>query len=203
MWLLDRTWVFIVRYVRSRYKYYRWVAVNCRRCREITSFDDLKGSMSNTQRWWYSEWHRFFILPDGYPLTCHHVVFGLRRLRVKLYGEIEPRDAEYIKEYSDPIKDFAVLKVSGINTKPVQLAALRVRTEAYGLGFRPSTLSAELNGHLFSGKLEPGQKLQLRPSNQLKNRSQDMTSELQKLPWSDLPQEFRIGNVFNFQASGF
>lgn len=105
----------------------------------------------------------FLILPGGYILTCFHVIGGLRKFLVKLNNDQKPYQAEYLKEFSNPTADFAVLKlcdVSSVSIGAVQLGRIREKCEVYGFGFRPNNISIEPEGHSFHGDLRPGQKLQ-------------------------------------------
>lgn len=141
----------------------------------------------------------FLVLPGGCLLTCHHVVFGLEALHVQLPGDLTLHPAEYLADFSNPAADIAVLHVLGLDVPPVQLGRLREGSEATGYGFRPGSLAAEKVGHSFSGKLGPGQDLQLAPPAELKARLEQI-APAQRRPWNQLPGEFRLGQVRNFYA---
>jgi len=103
----------------------------------------------------------FCILPDGTLLTCHHVIAGLTSLKVKLQGSSNVIDAQYLADRSDPDSDLAVLKIPPDLLPAVQLARARDAATVYGYGYRPKTLQQEPEGHSFSGRLSPGQVLQV------------------------------------------
>lgn len=53
----------------------------------------------------------FVVHPDGFALTCHHVVYGLDVLKVR-FPDLEGLvDADYVAEWSDPSRDVAVLRI--------------------------------------------------------------------------------------------
>ncbi len=139
----------------------------------------------------------FFFLPDGRLLTCHHVVYPHRRLRVLVPWEDEPRPARYVEEYSDPASDVAVLAVDDPPAW-VQLGALREGSAALGVGFRPTELSTEPLGHTFSGSLASGQELRLTPDAEARETIERLT---QRSAWNVLPPDFRVGRVANFVGS--
>ena len=56
------------------------------------------------------------VTPDGEVLTNQHVVAGATRIRVTLFGETEPRDADLIG--GDPSADVALLKIRDARNLP-------------------------------------------------------------------------------------
>lgn len=142
----------------------------------------------------------FFILPTGYILTCHHVIFGLQRLQVKISnGEVF--QAEYLEKFSNPVADFAVLKLSNVTVGAVQLGRIREGCEVYGYGFRPKEIYIEPKGHTFPGHLEPGQELRFPVSSDIKALIEEIPLD-QRQPWNILSDEFRINNVRTFISAG-
>ena len=142
----------------------------------------------------------FFILPDGHLLTCHHVIFGLDSLHVALPGDSEPRPAEYVAEYSNPVADIAVLRVMGMQSPAVQVGRTRESFAANGMGFRPKAGELEPRGHAFSGRVGPGQELVLRIPDRLL-AVKDGRADSSDRPWNQLPDDFRIGGVRNFEGA--
>lgn len=143
----------------------------------------------------------FFILPTGYILTCHHVIFGLQRLLVKISND-QVFQAEYVVEFSNPVADFAVLRLSNITAGAVQLGRIREGCEVYGYGFRPKEIYIEPKGHTFSGHLEPGQELRFLVSSDIKALIEEIPLN-QRQPWNILSEEFRINNVRTFISDGY
>lgn len=143
----------------------------------------------------------FFILPAGYILTCHHVIFGLTKLLVKTSNDQMLHQAEYLKDFSNPVADFAVLKLYDVSIGALQLGRMREGCEVYGYGFRPTKISIEPKGHTFTGRLEPGQELRLPVSPDLKYQLEEIPLD-QRQPWNILSEEFRVSNVITFTCAG-
>jgi hypothetical protein len=122
-------------------------------------------------------------------------------IHVQISKDSEQLAAEYLAEFSNPRADIAVLRLHGVDAPPVQLGRMREGTEALGFGFRPTALAAEKAGHSFSGKLGPGQDLELAPPPSMKARLAE-DSLRQERPWNKLPDKFRLGQVRNFYAHG-
>ena len=130
----------------------------------MSSFDDVKaatckvlgpdGLLAGTA---------FAILPDGYLLTCDHVVAPLERVFIAT-SDSEQVEAEYLGALSAPQNDVAVLRVPGLALPAVQVGRMPERGEGFGYGFRPKKLSMEPEGHSFSGRYEPGQLLTVNAS---------------------------------------
>ena len=76
------------------------------------------------------------VTPDGEVLTNQHVVAGATRIRVTLYGETEPRDADLVG--GDPSADVALLKIRNARDLPtVKLgdsSKLRVGDDVVAIG---------------------------------------------------------------------
>ncbi|MDR7665656.1 NACHT domain-containing protein [Methanosarcina sp. Z-7115] len=102
----------------------------------------------------------FFILPGGYILTCYHVIQDLNKFFVKITNDQTLHQAEYLKKFSNPTADFAVLKLSNVSIDAVQLGRVKDGHEVFGFGFRPKNISIEPEGHSFYGYLRSGQTLQ-------------------------------------------
>ena len=75
------------------------------------------------------------ITADGEILTNAHVVDGADRIRVRLAGEIEPRDVSVLA--TDPANDLALLRMSGEGFTPVTFAdptSVRLGDEVVAIG---------------------------------------------------------------------
>lgn len=141
----------------------------------------------------------FFILP-GYAITCHHVIFGLRQLRLRLPGEKGEYPATYLPERSDPVADIAVLAVPDVQHRAVQLGHAREGIVASAYGYRPRHLEAEPEGHSFRGTVGSGQQLRLTPSAALTSRLRALP-ESQRSAWNVLPGGARHGYALNFDVA--
>ena len=73
---------------------------------------------------------------EGEVLTNHHVVAGATRIRVTLFGERDPRDADLIG--SDPSSDVALLKIRNASDLPTvtlgDSSTLRVGDDVVAIG---------------------------------------------------------------------
>src|SRR5215207_2487829 len=101
----------------------------------MSSFDEVKQAIcqildGNGQH----KGTAFCILPGDYLLTCHHVVFGLRHIQIKIPGDKSLYDAQYLPQYSDPVSDIAVLQIPDSSVPSVQLGHIRDGVRAYGYG---------------------------------------------------------------------
>lgn len=61
----------------------------------------------------------FIIHPDGYIITCHHVIYPLALLKVEHCGQ--EYQAEWCNEYSNPEVDIAILKIDVKDAKPIPI----------------------------------------------------------------------------------
>lgn len=140
----------------------------------------------------------FFVLPDGHALTCHHVVFGLSEIQVQLPNESTPRAAVYDAARSNPEGDIAVLAVGDASPPAIQLGRSRTGVDIVdGYGFRPTAIAAEPEGHAFTGRLGPGQRLDLLPPPE-DARSAGLGDRKHR-PWNELAHGYRTGPVLNFE----
>jgi hypothetical protein len=104
-------------------------------------------------------------------LTCHHVVADLSCLRLA-FGHGDPenplvKEAVYLKEYSRPDKDIAVLQtptypeLQGFIPLPMGGAPLdtyQFEMEAIGIGFAPNNLKNYPEGQVYKAAMRRGQK---------------------------------------------
>jgi hypothetical protein len=155
-------------------------------CQVVTSAGAVRGTA-------------FFVLPDGYGLTCHHVVFGLPEIWVR-FPDGSTRQAEYDSNHSNPEGDIAVLRVRGAAPPGLQLGRCRPAQLVYGYGFRPGMIGQEPAGHAFSGRLSPGQALHVRTSDTDLARLRELGDSAKQLPWNRMPDEYRCP-VFNFDLA--
>ena len=76
----------------------------------------------------------FLIRPDGYLITCHHVICWLDELNVSYNGDLF--EAEWCEDLSDPDVDIAVLKIGIEDGEPVDIIDPRdFSTEVFVCGF--------------------------------------------------------------------
>jgi len=76
----------------------------------------------------------FLIRPDGYLITCHHVIFSLNELNIFYNGTLY--EAEWCEDLSDPEVDIAVLKIGIQAGEPVDIINPRdFSTEVFVCGF--------------------------------------------------------------------
>jgi hypothetical protein len=53
----------------------------------------------------------FFVLPDGYLVTCHHVIKGLKgNVKIGIYSESEPIKGDIVRDYET--EDISVIKIN-------------------------------------------------------------------------------------------
>jgi hypothetical protein len=129
----------------------------------------------------------FAILPDGLILTCHHVIYGLRDLRVRfgVGGSPEGIPATYDEEHSDPVGDIAVIRINSPIEAAVQLGRIRNGAQVRVYGFRPNLEDVEPEGHAFRGTVAEGQRVRL-----LADKQRHALAELnQAAPWNVLTEE--------------
>ena len=124
----------------------------------------------------------FLIRPDGYLITCHHVICSLNELNVfyndKLY------EAKWCEDLSNPEVDISILKIEISDGGPVDIVHPRdFSSEAFVCGF-PYSESDNFT-HGFDSHPQ-----YLRPSALITTLS---TYDQQKMvytnPWNKLPQE--------------
>ncbi len=100
----------------------------------------------------------FWVLPDGYCLTCFHVIADKGRIRSSIeieYGG-ELLQAVFCPKLSNPDKDVVVLKVAdeSIQSVPyVPLGLAQTDTEVRSYGYRHGWTE----GYIITGVLRPGQ----------------------------------------------
>jgi hypothetical protein len=141
----------------------------------------------------------FAALPDGILLTCHHVIFGLSKIQIRLTGNPTIFEAEYLADISDPVSDIAVLRIL-ISTPAVQLGQIRDGVSVYAYGFRPRTIALEPEGHTHSGDLSPGQILQFPVSDTIR-KSISTRTKAERESWNIVPEKIRAGEARNLTGA--
>lgn len=100
----------------------------------------------------------FWVLPDGYCLTCFHIIVGERGIpssEVSIEYRGKPLKAKYCSDLSNPDGDVAVLKVADEQIRPVDYVLLglaEMDTEVRSYGYRKGS-----EGYRMTGTLRPGQ----------------------------------------------
>jgi hypothetical protein len=61
-----------------------------------------------------------FFIQKEYCVTCHHVICVMDDIRIEHDGNTY--DADWVEEYSDMVKDIAVLKIKNASVKPLECA---------------------------------------------------------------------------------
>lgn len=143
-----------------------------------------------------------FCVLDGFCLTVHHVVFGLHKIQVRLPGQAACIEGKYVAELSNPAADIAVINLPPGSLPPIQVAHTRAgpRVEVYGYGYRPSTLANEPHGHTFSGRLGPGQTLQI-PVSPAALKRVAVIPPAERGAWNDFPAPFRTEQCRNLESA--
>jgi len=103
----------------------------------------------------------FWILPDGYCLTCYHVIIqkGMTPNSVDIEYDNKLLKASLCPELSNPDGDIAILKVIDREFSPIYVAPLgsaETNAEVSSYGYRPGRFS---EGYTMHGKLRIGQSI--------------------------------------------
>lgn len=102
--------------------------------------DELKKSMvriinPDTQNTINTAGSGFIIHPDGYFITCHHVIYRLSSLKVEYQGQVYD-DVQWCEDLSNPDVDIAILKINISDAKAVPIINLQdVSTSVTVYGF--------------------------------------------------------------------
>ena len=142
----------------------------------------------------------FVVLPEGWVLTCHHVIRGLQTIHVVPQGGAQALPAAYDIVVPAPGADVAVLSVKGLDQAPVQLGELRANVEAAGVGFRPSELATQPRGRVFTGQLTLGQAAAATRSDIAVCAG--CAPDAQRPPSTRGPDGYHAGEVANLSVAG-
>jgi HEAT repeat protein/phage terminase Nu1 subunit (DNA packaging protein) len=124
----------------------------------------------------------FIIRPDGYLITCHHVIYLLDTLKVKYQGQIY--ECEWCEELSNPEVDIAILKIDVEDAKAVPIINpqyLSISVTVYG--FPPSQKKYFPEGFDVSAQ-------KIRPSAPIKALLASSQRQINfNNPWNKLPND--------------
>ena len=141
----------------------------------------------------------FLIRPDGYLITCHHVICGLDELNVSYNGDLF--EADWIEHLSDPEVDISILKIEIQDGEPVNIVNPReISTEAFVCGFPYSELENFPDGFDTVPQY-------VRPSARITTLSTYVQKKvLHSNPWNQLPKrgsKFRTLRITQKLNPGF
>jgi hypothetical protein len=147
----------------------------------------------------------FWVFPDGYCLTCFHIITDRKKILENLWIEYrgETVQAIYEKSLSSPGNDIAVLKAQANIFGPdsiVPLGLARMNSDVQLFGFREGFP----NGFSVTGKLRPGQTLTVGKVYNLETGLPDGSSieGMSGAPVFDPVQKLAIGILYGEEEKG-
>ncbi|SRR6266568_3934265 len=147
----------------------------------------------------------FWVLPDGYCLTCFHIVADRKKILENLWIEYKGEivQAVYEPSLSSPVNDIAVLKAQANNFGPVPIVPLglaRMNSEVQLFGYREGFKE----GFSITGKLRPGQTLTVGKVYNLETSMPDGSSigGMSGAPVFDPVQKLVIGILYGEEEKG-
>jgi Trypsin-like peptidase domain len=99
----------------------------------------------------------FFISPQGYLLTCYHVIKEQLGAPLTVRYQGNPIRATYISTISDPSSDIAILKIEGTSVEWLPIGDAQMDTPVRIWGFRRGFVRGyQISGILRHGQVLPG-----------------------------------------------
>jgi S1-C subfamily serine protease len=91
-----------------------------------------------------------FFYKKGYCITCHHVIYKVRKIQIEYDGQLY--DTEWSKDYSSMEFDIAVFKVRDLDLDPLLCAKETTPTLDVSIwGFTKESVDKFSEGKEFSG----------------------------------------------------